>query len=127
MAHLEYHNNIVDLTESFYQSHFDLIRNVCIELDQVDKIKELQDKFLNKLKLKAKKDPDRPKRARTSYIFFCDEMRKDKTGPASVAEQSKKFGALWQLIKDPEKKKYIEMADKDKLRYEEEMQSYSYA
>lgn len=127
MAHLEYHNNIVDLTESFYQSHFDLIRNVCIELDQVDKIKELQDKFLNKLKLKAKKDPDRPKRARTSYIFFCDEMRKDKTAPASVAEQSKKFGALWQLIKDPEKKIYIEMADKDKLRYEEEMQSYSYA
>ena len=56
MAHLEYHNNLVDLTESFYQSHSDLIRNVCIELDQVDKIKELQDKFLNKLKLKAKKE-----------------------------------------------------------------------
>ena len=127
MAHLEYHNNLVDLTESFYQSHSDLIRNVCIELDQVDKIKELQDKFLNKLKLKAKKDPNRPRRAKTSYIFFCDEMRKDKTAPTSVSEQSKKFGALWQAIKEKDKKKYIEMADKDKLRYEEEMQNYSYA
>lgn len=127
MAHLEYHNNTVDLTNLFYQSHSDLIRNVCIELEQVDKIQELQDKFLNKLKLKAKKDPDRPKKAKTSYIFFCDEMRKtNKQEKMSVAEQSKKFGALWQKISSKDKNQYIVMADKDKLRYEEEMQNYSY-
>lgn len=127
MAHLEYHNNLVDLTELYYQSHSELIRNVCIELDCVDKIKDLQDKFLNKLKLKAKKDPARPKRAKSSYIFFCDEMRKGIKTPISMSEQSKQFGAQWQVIKESEKQKYIEMADKDKLRYEEEMQNYSYA
>ena len=127
MAHLEYHNNTVDLTNLFYQSHADLIRNICIELEQVDKIQELQDKFLNKLKLKAKKDPDRPKKAKTSYIFFCDEMRKtNKEKKMSVAEQSKKFGALWQNISSKDKNQYIVMAEKDKLRYEEEMQNYSY-
>lgn len=127
MAHLEYHNNTVDLTNLFYQSHSDLIRNICIELDQVDKIQELQDKFLNKLKLKAKKDPDRPKKAKTSYIFFCDEMRKNnKEEKMSVAEQSKKFGALWQNISSKDKNQYIVMAEKDKLRYEEEMEKYSY-
>lgn len=130
MAHIEYHNNLVELTQTFYQSHLDLIRTICIELEQVDKIKELQEKFLDKNKIKAKKDPNRPNRAKTSYLFFCEEMRTKKEEfnfeTNSISEQSKLFGSLWQKISKEEKQKYTTLAENDKIRYEEEMQNYTY-
>ena len=58
MAHLEFHNNLVDISTVFYQSHADLIRNICIELDAVDRVKEFEEKYLDKkLKLKPKNCP----------------------------------------------------------------------
>ena len=78
MAHLEFHNNLVDISTVFYQSHADLIRNLCIELDAVDRVKEFEEKYLDKkLKLKPKKDPKKPKKPKTSYMFYCEHLRND--------------------------------------------------
>ena len=121
MAHLEFHNHYVDLSTVFYHSHVDLLRNICIELDAVHRVKELEEKFLDKLKIKAKKDPMKPKKGKTSYMFFCEQLRNDPSIGKSldpsmdmnikflkISEQSKKFGALWQGLKDEDKQKYID-------------------
>ena len=42
MSHLKYHNKLIELSNVFYESHCELITSICIELEQPDKIKELQ-------------------------------------------------------------------------------------
>lgn len=125
MAHIRYHNNIVNITEIVYESHMDLIKSICIELEQPDKISSLQEKFLEKLKLKARRDPDRPKKPKTSYMFFCEENRevilKDRPN-IILGEQSKLLGSAWKICKD--KDLYIKKADVDKSRYSEQMEDY---
>ena len=74
MSHLRYHNNLVNLTETFYTSHFDLIKHICIDLERPEKIQELQEKYLDRTKLKARRDPAKPKRPKTSYMYFCDDL-----------------------------------------------------
>lgn len=136
MAHLEFHNHYVDLSTIFYQSHADLLRNICIELNAVDKVKELEEKFLDKLKVKSKKDPLKPKKGKTSYMFFCDFLRKNPNSKMlknedikmlKISEQSKKFGNIWQNLSEKDKQQFIDLAEADKNRYEEEMQDYAYA
>ena len=132
MAHLEFHNNLVDISTVFYQSHADLIRNLCIELDAVDRVKEFEEKYLDKkLKLKPKKDPKKPKKPKTSYMFYCEYLRNDskiqkELKELKMSDQSKKFGTMWSNLKEKEKQKFIDLAESDKSRYEEEMQNYAY-
>jgi hypothetical protein len=127
MSHLKYHNNLVELINTFYDSHLDLIRNICNDLGQSDKIKEMEEKYLDTTnKLKAKKDPTKPKKPKTSYLFFCDEMRSKlmaKNPKANLSEISKELGLLW---KDCERSKYTELANKDKDRYTDEISKYSF-
>ena len=132
MAHLEFHNNLVDISTVFYQSHADLIRNLCIELDAVDRVKEFEEKYLDKkLKLKPKKDPKKPKKPKTSYMFYCEHLRNDskikkELKELKMSDQSKKFGTMWSNLKEKEKQKFVDQAEADKSRYEEEMQNYAY-
>ena len=106
MSHLKYHNKLIELTEVFYESHCELITSVCIELGHPDKIKELQATLLDKMKLKAKKDPDRPRKAKTSYMYFCNANRENilKECPNMLlGDQSKKLGHLWNSLNELEK------------------------
>ena len=128
MAHLEYHNNLVNLNNLFYESHLNIIRNICLEFKQPEKIKEFQEKYLDKPKIKVKKDPNKPKKAKTSYMFYCDQLRKDlkdELAEIKITEQSKKFAALWNNLKDNEKEPFILLAENDKSRYEDEMNEYA--
>ena len=127
MSHLKYHNKLVELSEVFYQSHCELITSVCIELGQPDKIKEVQAKFLDRIKLKAKKDPEQPKKPKTSYMYFCQSQRENilKENPnILLGDQSKKLGLLWSSLSDDGKQPFILKADEDKSRYEEENDDY---
>ena len=73
---LEYYNNIVTINDLFYDSHKTIIEKICIELDQTDKVDELIEKYLdNTFKLKPKRDPNKPKRPKNSYTYFCKEYR----------------------------------------------------
>jgi hypothetical protein len=126
---MEFHNSALDMNKLFYNSHVDIIKKVCEELDVDDKVDELIEKLLSKtyIKIKAMKDPERPKKGKTSYMFFAEDKRPEirKESPdASMGEISKKIGEKWQSLSDKEKQPYISLAHKDKERYEEEMESY---
>ena len=77
---------------------------------------------------KAKKaESTVPKRGRSAYIFFCGEKReevKQKNPKISNTEILSEMGKMWKVLNDKKKKPYVEMAEADKKRYEEEMKNY---
>jgi Chromatin-associated proteins containing the HMG domain len=75
----------------------------------------------------TKKATGKPKRGRTSYIYFSMDVRKqvEKENPkATFTEIPKIIAAKWAQASPAIKKKYNDMAEKDKLRYQREMASY---
>lgn len=78
-------------------------------------------------KRKHMKDPNAPKRSLSAFFWFChDERNKVKAANPEygVGDIAKELGRKWSDC-DPETKgKYEAMADKDKQRYEREMQAY---
>ncbi|CAH1105546.1 unnamed protein product [Psylliodes chrysocephalus] len=78
---------------------------------------------------RAKADA-RPRGRMTAYAFFvqtCREEHKKKHPEENVvfAEFSKKCAERWKTMLDKEKKRFHEMAENDKKRYDTEMQSYT--
>ncbi len=128
---MEFYNNTVELQHFFFQSHASLLQRVAIELGHGDRCDELIEKFLgDKCKIKKRKDPDLPKRALSSYMFFAKDFRpklKKKFPDLKVTEIMKKTGQEWNKLKEKNSSKldkYVELANKDKERYEEEMELY---
>ena len=74
------------------------------------------------------KDPSAPKRASGAYVFFTNEMRpivmKQFPGIKFV-EMGRVLGERWRALGPTEKKRFEEMAAKDKERFQAEMQQYS--
>lgn len=71
-----------------------------------------------------------PKRPTTSYFFFMNEnhaklreSRYDgKTDKVDICDIAVELGNRWQLLSDTDKKKYNDMYEKDKLRYQSQLQ-----
>lgn len=129
MAHMEYHNNQVTMTEIFYNSHKSLIEKIGLHLElEPEKIDDLTMKFIGEpLKLKAMKDPNKPKRAKTSYMYFCQDHREKlkKDNPKmKMVEISKLLGQLWSTLSEKDKKEYVKSSEKDKERYQEDIEKY---
>ncbi|KAL7567414.1 hypothetical protein ACA910_021377 [Epithemia clementina (nom. ined.)] len=79
-------------------------------------------------KKKNKKDPNAPKRGKSSYFYFADAMRdkvKEDNPDASFSELGKLLGAEWKKLSSQEKAKYEKLADTDKQRYKKEMEGYT--
>ena len=78
MAHLAYHNMTVLINDTVYNSHKELVEKVVKEMGgDAAKTDELVKKLLDKPDLKAKKDPNKPKRPKSAFlIFFDDEIEK---------------------------------------------------
>jgi len=126
---MEFHNSTLDLSKLFYNSSADLIKKVCEELDVNDKADELIEKLLSKvfIKIKPMKDPDRPKKGKTSYMYFAEDNRteiREKFPDATMGDISKELGKKWQTLSEKDKEPYIALANKDKERYEEDMEAY---
>jgi len=128
MASLEYFNTVVAVNDIFYDSHKVLIEKICIELDMTDKIDDLIEKFLDKnIKLKAKRDPNKPKKPKTSYMLFCNDVRtgiKSKNPKMSFKEMNQTLGSQWQILSEEIKEKYKKLSETDKNRYREDMEEY---
>ena len=80
------------------------------------------------MKLKAKRDPDQPKKPKTSYMYFCQAKRAyilKENSSMLLGDQSKKLGHLWNSLTDEEKKPYIQQAGDDRSRYDEEIEDYN--
>jgi hypothetical protein len=86
-------------------------------------------KTLKKNNVKIK-DPDKPKRGKSAFLFFCEVNRKilkEKYPDMSVKEIVSKLGVDWQILKDTnscEIENYEAMSIKDRNRYKQQMRSY---
>lgn len=76
-------------------------------------------------KKKRQRDPARPKRAMTPFLYFACEQRKilkETEQKMTLPEQSRRIAELWKEVDD--KSKYIEQAEEDRERYREQMSRY---
>lgn len=79
------------------------------------------------------KDPNAPKRAKSSYLFFCADNRekvKDENPDITAKEITAELGNRWNILKEDGKRqaeyqKYLDMAEKDKARYAREKANYN--
>ena len=108
---MEYHNSLNSLIQNTQASHEKLIRAVCEELGNPDKAEELCGKLLSTSysSVKKKKDPNAPKKPKSSYMKFCDVKRSEvmKAHPeAKMGDVSKHLGKMWKELSDEEKAQY---------------------
>jgi len=83
------------------------------------------DKMVRKSK-RRQRDPARPKRAMTPFLYFACEKRKElkENGEKmTLPEQSRRIADMWKMV-DLDKSSYIASASVDRTRYVQEMQSY---
>ncbi|KNC82836.1 hypothetical protein SARC_04883 [Sphaeroforma arctica JP610] len=73
---------------------------------------------------KAKKDPNMPKRALSAYLFFSNDMRPTLPTDLKITEKAVKLGQMWKLTDEHQRQKYVELASKDKARYDQAMAQY---
>lgn len=76
------------------------------------------------------KDPDKPKRGKSAFLFYCEENRKklkEKYDGYSVKQIVQKLGLDWKKLKEsnPEEiDKYEKLSIIDRERYKLEMKNY---
>lgn len=88
-------------------------------------------------KTKAKKDPNKPKKAKNAYMFYSAEKNAEVKTKLSTeqddgtlkapkgSEVAKEIGKMWKELTDAEKLPYQEMHKKAKAKYEAEMEAYN--
>lgn len=77
---------------------------------------------------KKEKDPDAPKRARGSFVFFTFEMRPkvmEENPGIKFVDMGTLLGEKWRALSAEEKQKYEDMAQEDKQRFNREMEEYT--
>ncbi|GAN07545.1 non-histone chromosomal protein 6 [Mucor ambiguus] len=85
--------------------------------------KEVQKVTKRETKKRGKKDPNAPKRGLSAYMFFSQDKRaqvKEENPEASFGTLGKLLGEKWKAMSDEEKKPYVDKAEADKKRYEDE-------
>lgn len=121
------------VSQMLINRELDLVKQVCSFKDMNPKAttEEVQDHFiykdLVKKCLKVKKDVNAPKNARSSYMLFCNSIRKEVTEKhptLKMHEISQKLSEHWKDTKDEVKEEFKLLADKDKERYNMEIDAY---
>eukprot|EP00548_Thalassiothrix_antarctica_P006830 CAMPEP_0194140100 /NCGR_PEP_ID=MMETSP0152-20130528/9698_1 /TAXON_ID=1049557 /ORGANISM="Thalassiothrix antarctica, Strain L6-D1" /LENGTH=338 /DNA_ID=CAMNT_0038838219 /DNA_START=5 /DNA_END=1021 /DNA_ORIENTATION=+ len=87
----------------------------------------IEDHRIRHRKVKKVKDPDAPKRARGSFVFFTFDVRPliNKEFPGiKFVELGTLMGERWRALTPEVKKKYENQASEDKIRFSNEMQQY---
>ena len=133
MANIRFHNATKALNHLWYESHKNLLTSLCIEFGKTDQIDDMVKKFLcEPVKIKALKDPNKPKRAKSAYLFYCDDHRqkildslRKKKKKVNIAAVSKQLGAQWKGLTGADKEPYEAKAQADRERYQEEMEQYN--
>ncbi|CUA70406.1 TOX high mobility group box family member 4 [Bos taurus] [Rhizoctonia solani] len=77
---------------------------------------------------RKKKDPLAPKRPPSAYILYQNDVRKqmqDKYPGLSYSDVLGKISESWQALEESRKKVYMDMVERDKLRYEDEKTRYN--
>ena len=84
-----------------------------------------------KPKVKKMKDPNRPKKAKTAFMFYCDahrpalmKIQKKKMGKINIGNIAKELGKNWGKLTDKDKKPFASEAAASKLVQEKAMKVY---
>lgn len=88
----------------------------------------VEDRRLSKKYMKKSKDPEQPKRARGSFVFFTFDMRPkvmEEYPGIKFVDMGVILGERWRALPTEDKQKYEEMAQEDKMRFNKEMEEYS--
>ena len=135
MSNINYQlKNINEYIQSFLSEHGSE------EVIEAWNSKDTQKKFLkilqddSPIKKTSLKDPNKPKRNKTAYIFFCSDRRqevKEELGDgAKTTDIMSRLGELWNELNEEAKtneeviEQYKKAASDDKERYDLEMASY---
>ena len=134
-SNTRFHNDTTALNHLWYESHKNLITSLCIELGHTDQVDAMVQKHLGQpVKMKTLKDPNKPKRAKSAYLFFSDAHRqkvmnkmkkKNKGASIKIAKVSKELGTMWNKLSDAQKAPFNKLAEKDRERYKDEMEAYN--
>jgi hypothetical protein len=102
---------------------------------QLDSIEKKLNIILKKKKLK---DPNHPKMPQSSYVIFGNDIRKNTrekilNDNPELENDKQQLNRLvmstiakkWKNLNDKERTKFKELADNDKIRYNNEMKSYN--
>jgi len=73
---------------------------------------------------KKKKDPNKPKGAKSAYIFFTEYCKDDGDHTKDFSLFSKECGRKWKEMGEDDKVSYYKKAEADKIRRDNEMQDY---
>ena len=107
------------------------------EMEQTNKLlRELLEKVncladnspLSGQKKKKIRDPNRPKKNKNGYMFFCQENRnqvKESHPNIDGKDLVKILSGMWNKMTTKERAPYQAKADKDKVRYQKEMETYN--
>ena len=82
------------------------------------------EKMVRKSKRRTR-DPARPKRAMTPFLYFACEKRKELKANGekmTLPDQSRRIADMWKIVED--KSSYVASASVDRSRYDQEMKSY---
>ena len=85
---------------------------------------KLEKVLINKKSVKKIKNVNAPKRPKTSYIFFCLDKRSEiieSTPNMPAKDIIKELGSAWRSLSSDSKTKYVDLAHKDKERYDKEI------
>jgi len=131
MSTTDSYNHIRHLAQLMTERELEFAKQVCCYLGQEDRIEEVQNHFVykdTKKNLKAMKDENAPKKARSSYLLFSnsirDEVRKENP-KLDMGQVSKILGARWNSASDEVKEEFKLLAEKDKERYRVEHEAYT--
>jgi len=133
MASEQFQDNQVQFNNMFYESHKQVLERVCMALGQTEKTQEMVTLLLGeKMKMKFKKDPNKPKKPKSGFLFFCDKERgklidkeKKNNKKVVIGNIAKELGKMWKKLTDKEKNHFDEMKNKDQYRYVAEMEAYN--
>jgi high mobility group protein B1 len=93
------------------------------------RMKQIADAERRRSKKRAKRDPNRPKKAGSAYSYFVAEFHKTTKakakGKAALAEAAKKIGQQWRDLNEADRKKFEDLAAKDIIRHAAEMEVYT--
>lgn len=73
-------------------------------------------------KTRKKKDPNAPKRGKTSFMYWCADYREKHHDEGKFS--AKVLGPIWKEMDDEDKEPFVKLAEADNERYKSEMEAY---
>ncbi len=119
-------NKIMTILSEVLESELDS-KQVQEVSDAFEKRKSEISKLFSSGVTKRKKDPNAPKKWKTSYIMFCMENRdklKNVNESMSATEITSQLGKMWKELNDKDKVRYQALSEKDKVRYQDQVKEY---